>query len=257
MSHSGIPLWLLLTAVIVIAISLTLAMMALGNRILASEGPASVNPSIAPLITAVGIIYGALLGFTVVTNWEHFSSTRVMIASEASALTTMYRQSVAMPDEERTQVQGLLRQYAEAVAGPEWNQQGSNVARAAITSMYRVVGRQPPGTMSKPIESEFVSQLSVLASDRNERITGTKPKMPGLLWVILISGAIVLISLISFLRMTSVVGHVIVSCAIATLLGLLLSTVFAFDYSFASDRQFVAGPFNHAIDIFNLVDRGT
>jgi hypothetical protein len=198
-----------------------------------------------------------LLGFTVVTNWEHFSSTRVMIASEASALTTMYRQTVAMPDTERPQVQGLLRQYAEAVAGPEGNQQGSNVARAAITSMYRVVGQQTSGTSSKPIESEFVSQLSVLASDRNERITGTKPKMPGLLWVILISGAIVLISLIAFLRMTSVVGHVIVSCAIATLLGLLLSTVFAFDYSFASDKQFVAGPFNHALDIFDLVDRGT
>jgi hypothetical protein len=123
--------------------------------------------------------------------------------------------------------------------------------------MYRVVGQQTSGTSSKPIESEFVSQLSVLASDRNERITGTKPKMPGLLWVILISGAIVLISLIAFLRMTSVVGHVIVSCAIATLLGLLLSTVFAFDYSFASDKQFVAGPFNHALDIFDLVDRGT
>lgn len=257
MARAGLPLWLLLLAVIVVAISITVSFVAIGNRVLPIELPATHNPSIAPLITAVGIVYGALLGFTVVTNWEQFSSTRVMIASEASALTTMYRQSVAMPDAERTRVQALLRRYASAVAGPEWNQQGSNVARAAITSMYRVVGTETSGATSKPIQSEFVSQLSVLASDRNERITGTKPRMPGLMWVILISGAIVLIGLISFLRMSSAVGHVVVSSSIAVLIGLLLSVVFAFDYSFATDRQFIAGPFNHALDIFDLVDRGT
>jgi hypothetical protein len=254
MSKSGLPLWLLLIAVIVVAIAMTMSLVALGNRILPSELPPTHNPSIAPLITAVGIIYGALLGFTVVTNWEQFSSTRVMIASEASALTTMYRQSVAMPDPEQIQVHELLRRYATAVAGPEWNQQGSNVARAAITSMYRVVGAQAVDAPSKPIQSEFISQLSVLASDRNERITGTKPRMPALLWVILISGAVVLIGLMSFLRLTSALGHVIVTCSIAILLGLLLSVVFAFDYSFATDRQFVAGPFNHALEIFDLVE---
>jgi hypothetical protein len=89
------------------------------------------------------------------------------------------------------------------------------------------------------------------------RITGTKPRMPGLLWVILISGAVVVTGLMGFLRMNSTLGHVVISCTIATLLGLLLCIVFAFDYSFATDRQFVTGPFNHALDIFDLVDSGT
>jgi hypothetical protein len=57
--------------------------------------------------------------------------------------------------------------------------------------------------------------------------------------------------------MDSVLGHVIVSCTIATLLGLLLCVVFAFDYSFANDAQFMSGPFNHALYIFDLVDRGS
>lgn len=257
MRQFGLPLWLLLVSVIVVAVTITVCFIALGYRALPYATSADHNPTVSPFISFVGIVYGALLGFTVVANWEQFSSTRVIIASEASALTTMYRQTVAMADPERTQVQQLLRKYATAVAGPEWNQQNSNGARAAITDMYRVVGSQPANAVSKPINSELLGQLTVLASDRNERITGTKPRMPGLLWIILVSGAVVLTGLMGFLRMNSVVGHVLVSCTIATLLGLLLCVVFAFDYSFANDREFISGPFNHALDIFNLVDKGS
>ncbi len=257
MSGSGLPLWLLLVSVVVVAITVTVSFIALGNRILPSATPADHNPSLSPYISFVGIVYGALLGFTVVVNWEQFSSTRVIIAGEATALTTMYRQSVAMPNPERTEVQQLLRKYATAVAGPEWNQQNTNGARAAITNLYRVVGSQPANPVSRPINSEALGQLTVLASNRNERITGTKPRMPGLLWFILISGAFVLIGLMGFLRMNSAFGHIVVSCTIATLLGLLLCVVFAFDYSFANDPVFMSGPFNHALYIFDLVDEGS
>ncbi|BBY36544.1 hypothetical protein MMAN_06780 [Mycobacterium mantenii] len=255
MSASGLPLWLFLGSVIAVAIAIAVGSIWLGTRILPAERYGKEhNPAIASFLTVVGFIYGALLGFTVVTTWEHFSSTQVVVSGEASALTTMYRQTVAMPEPERTEVQELLRKYASAVAGPEWNKQNNDGARAAITRMYRTVGRQQPNVAAKPINQQFLHQLSELASDRNERIVGTKPRIPPLMWAGLIFGAVVLVAFTGFLRMGSPVGHVIVSSTVAVLLGLLLCVVYQLDRSYATDQRITSGPFRHALDIFDSVD---
>lgn len=140
------------------------------------------------------------------------------------------------------------------MAGPEWNKQRNEGARAAITRMYRTVGRQQPNIAARPINQQFLNQLSELASDRNERIVGTKPRIPPLLWAGLIFGAVVLVAFTGFLRLGSTVGHVVVSGTVAVLLALLLCTVFELDHSYATDQRITSGPFQHALDIFDAVD---
>jgi len=161
---------------------------------------------------------------------------------------------VAMPEPERTEIQKLVRKYASAVAGPEWNKQANDGARAAITRMYRTIGRQQANVAAKPINQQFLDQLSTLASDRNERIVGTKPRIPPLMWAGLIFGAVVLVAFTGLLRLGSTVGHVIVSSTVAVLLGLLLCVVFQLDHSYATDQRITSGPFQHALDIFDSVD---
>ena len=56
-------------------------------------------------MTCVGLVYGALLGFTIVVAWEQFSSAETNVSNEASTLVTMYRQTVGMPVPEQTQMQ--------------------------------------------------------------------------------------------------------------------------------------------------------
>ena len=214
----------------------------------------------SPFITIVGLVYGALLGFTVVVSWQQFFSAEVIVANEASTLTTMYRQTVAMPEPEQTQMKQLLRRYATAVAGPEWDRQDSggtnDSARAAITEMYRIVGSQPPSIASSPINSVFLNQLTVLASDRTTRIINSQPRIPLLLWSGLILGGVVLVALTGFLRLGSTIGHAIVSSTIAVLLGLLLCIVFSLDHPISAERGLTTAPFQHALQVFDAVDRG-
>jgi hypothetical protein len=130
-------------------------------------------------------------------------------------------------------------------------------ARAAITRMYRIIGSQQPNVASRPITQHFLDQLSTLASARNERITGTKPRIPGLLWIGLIFGAVVVVGLTGFLRVGSTTVHVLVSSTIAILLGLLLCIALSLDREFTTDQRVTAGPFNHALEIFDSVDNDT
>ena len=174
-------LWLLLALVLIVSILVGAGSVWLADRTLPKPVAKEHNSTLSPFMTCVGLVYGALLGFTIVVAWEQFSSAEANVANEASTLTTMYRQTVGMPVPEQTQMRELLRKYAKAVEGPEWNKQdvgGTSTALAALTEMYRVLGSEQSAVASSPISQEFLGQVTVLASDRNQRILDAQPRTP-------------------------------------------------------------------------------
>ncbi len=72
MDLSRLPVWLLLVLMIVVAISIAVGAILLANRTMSEVGKEH-NGTISPFITVVGLVYGALLGFTVVVAWQQFS----------------------------------------------------------------------------------------------------------------------------------------------------------------------------------------
>src|SRR6476469_726498 len=133
-------LWLFLALAFVVAIAFALFSMWLAERTLPDQVLTGHNASLSTFMTCVGLVYGALLGFTIVVAWEQFSSAEANVSNEASTLTTMYRQTVGMPVPERTQMRELVRNYTTAVAGPEWENAiraggGTESARDALNEM--------------------------------------------------------------------------------------------------------------------------
>src|SRR3954469_15857021 len=113
-------LWLVLALVLAVSISVGAGSIWLAHRTLPEQISEGHNGALSPFLTCVGLVYGALLGFTIVVAWEQFSSAEANVSNEASTLVTMYRQTVGMPVPVQTQMRGLLRKYAGAVEGPEW-----------------------------------------------------------------------------------------------------------------------------------------
>ncbi|MGB8503147.1 DUF4239 domain-containing protein [Mycobacterium sp.] len=255
-------LWLFLLLAIVVSILLAVGSIWLANRTSSDSAGQEDNSALSPFLTCVGLVFGALLGFTVVVAGEQFSSAETHVANEASTLTTMYRQTVALPAPEQTQMRELLRKYTKAAEGPEWAQQesgggASDTARAAITAMYRVLGSQPPSDASSAANGEFFGQLTVLTSERNTRVLDAKPRIPWLLWCGLLFGAVVFIALMGFMRLKSRRRHALLASAVAVLLGLLLYIVFCLDHPFGSQLGVTSEPFEHSLQVFDAVDRGT
>jgi Protein of unknown function (DUF4239) len=251
--------WLVLAIVVVGAVLIAIGSVVLSTRIVSHDTGPEQNSILSPFLTVVGLVYGALLGFTVVVGWQQFLSAEQNVSDEASTLTTLYRQTVAMPQAEQSEVREQLRIYAAALQGPKWGKDEfseiSNTGRAALTQMYRIVGG-PPSAMASPINQEFLGQVTVLASDRSARILDSKPRIPPLLWCSLIFGGAVLIMLTSFMRLTSKRAHIVLVSAVAVLLGLLLYLVFVLDHPFGP-MGVTSEPFAHALTVFDLVDKGT
>ena len=254
--------WLFFILVIAVSALVAMGTVEVANRVVPISVGKGISSTLSPFVTTVALVYGALLGFTVVVAWEQFSSAEVNVADEASTLTTMYRQTVAMPVHEQQEIRVLLRKYTTAVQGPEWKKQEeleggtSDTARGAITDMYRVLGRQDPDAGASAINSEFLGQLTVLASERNTRVLDAEPRIPWLLWCGLVFGGVLLVGLMGFLRLDSKRIHMVLSGAVAVLLGLLLFIVYCLDHPFGNQVGITPAPFQHALEVFDSVDSG-
>lgn len=260
MAGLGLPgLWLFLIVVVAVSTGLALGSIWLANRTGVPEHGTGYNASLSPFVTTVSLVYGALLGFTVVVAWEQFSSAEVNVTSESSTVATMYRQTVGMPTADQDKMRQLLRSYTNAVQD-EWNPQkrdrAADTARGAITDMYRVLGTQGQPAAANPLTGEFLGQLTVLTSQRNTRILDARPRIPGLLWTGLLFGGLVVLALLGFIRMESRRGHIVLSTAVAILLGLLLFIVYWLDHPFGYQLGVTPTPFQHSLEVFDVVDRG-
>jgi hypothetical protein len=263
MGEFGIAgLWLFLALALITSVLVAAGSVWLADRTLTKPVSEGHNGSLSPFLTCVGLVYGALLGFTIVVAWEQFSSAEANVSNEASTLTTMYRQTVGMPVPEQTQMRELLRNYAKAVEGPEWQNAiragtGTEGARDALNDMYRVLGGEQSSAASNPISQKFLDQLTTLASERNQRILDSKPRIPGLLWTGLIFGGVVLLGLGGFMRLGSARGHLVLLSAVALLLGLLLFIVYWLDHPFGNQLGVTSAPFEQSLSVFDSIDRGT
>lgn len=245
--------------IVVAGVLIAICAVAVADRVLDDSVGPQHNSTLSPFMTVTGLVFGALLGFTVVVSWQQFSSAEANVAHEASTLTTMYRQTVAVAEPERTLLRQQLRNYATAATDKDWEVVDPNVrtddARQAITQMYRILGSQSNASAT-PVGGELLGQLTVLANDRNQRVLDAQPRLPALMWCGLIFGSVLLVVLIGFMRLDQRVGHVILSSAVAILLGLLLYTIYWLDHPFGMQIGVTPEPFRLALNAFGLIDQG-
>ncbi|OBA86711.1 hypothetical protein A5662_26645 [Mycobacteriaceae bacterium 1482268.1] len=252
-----VGVYLVLIAVLAGVVLLAIGCVLLATRLIARDLSPEHNSVLSPFLTVVGLIYGAMLGFTVVVGWQQFLTARTNVTNEASALITLYHHTAAMPQPEQSQLREELRKYALAVQGPEWDRQQtgavSTEARGEVTQMYRIVADPRWNSAANPVNNQALDELTNLVSDRAERILDAETRVPLLLWGALIFGGMMLIVLASFMRLANLRSHMILVSSIAVLLGLMLFLIYALDHPLG--RVGVSPkPFRHALVVFDTVD---
>lgn len=110
---------------------------------------------------------------------------------------------------------------------------------------------------SNPINAEIREELKTLASQRNTRLLDSAPRIPGLLWGSLIFGGVLLIGLMGLARLQDRRVHMVMSSAVAVLLGLLLFLVFWLDHPFGRQLGVTPASFKYTLEVFDQVDNST
>lgn len=180
-------------------------------------------------ITAAFTTYAVLLGFAILFAQQSYDDSVDALRSEAAAATTIARISAALPNESGAGVIASLESYLKADVG-SWNDLGSPAATAEGTRHLNLVYQQVMDLQSEDggaflnAKAALLDALSDLERARIEREVVTR-EAPPFIWIMLIMGAAIVLSLGTLLQFGSRTLRLITLISMAALIVIALHTV--------------------------------
>ena len=207
---TGLPLWA--SGLLVVALPSIAAMVGtiLVRRWLGHDYLVNNNEIAGFKFATVGVIYAVLLAFAVIVVWEKFSDAEIAVVDEAGAAATVYR-LVAGPEPEKVAARAALGDLSQARDRGDWPRMAmgreSREATEALSQLYAAVLRIPvEGPKQQEISAEVLKELDKITEARRTRLHLATGIVPGVIWLVLFSGAALTVELYALLRLQESIG---------------------------------------------------
>jgi Protein of unknown function (DUF4239) len=211
---------------------------------------------VAGFIYAVlGVTYAVLLGLMVVAVWEQWEAAKHTADEEASSLAEIFWISDRLPQSDGRRVQELARSYARVVVDDEWalmeQQESSPRAWDLLDDLRaRLQDFQPSNPQEQVVYEQSLERMRDLADARRDRLLEAEQGLPLILWVVLITGGIIVIGFMYLFGMESTVVHLLMVASLALVIALVLFTVASLNYPFRGDIRINPEAMEHVLGRF-------
>ena len=221
------------------------------QRLVPVESRKQHNDVAGFIYAVVGIAYAVLLGLVVIASWEQFQMARNTVEREASELAELFWLGHRLPHPEGHRLQELARSYARVVVDEEWplmaRGESSPRAWALIDEIRLTVQNLNPDTEAgQVLYEQGLERVHDLADARRDRLVEAKEGIPGILWIVLVTGAFITVGFTYLFGLDDTTTHTLMVAALALVIGLVLFTIGSLEYPFKGDVRL--GP-----DAFELV----
>jgi hypothetical protein len=196
---------------------------------------------VAGFIYAVlGVTYAVLLGLMVIAVWEQWEAAKLTADDEASSLAEIFWIANRLPDPTGRNVQEQARSYARVVVDEEWalmRQEKSSPRAWDLLDDIRASLQdfQPSNPQEQVLYEQSLERMRDLADARRDRLLQAEQGLPVILWVVLITGGIVVVGFMYLFGMDSTVIHLLMVGSLALIIALVLFTVASLNYPFRGD----------------------
>jgi hypothetical protein len=247
-----VPLWLLMLVVVAVAEIYSVGLMLITRRAFGVDRLALNNEVAGFKFAVVGLFYGVLLAFIVVSVWEDLHSTEASVRNEAKAAVDLHRLTFALPEKGGEEVRRVLTTYTEHVKRYEWptmalGEPSDDVAADLVRLGQAIFKIQPHDERDLALFQQALRLLTVITDSRNERLDGADGSVPKLLWFVLIAGGAITLAYPAFFGATNLGAQILMTAALAMLVSLSLLLGLAFDYPFTGGEHISVAPFVKAL----------
>ena len=149
-------------------------------------------------LSVLGTTYAVIIGFMLFAAWSEFRSAEQNAASEASCLINLYWTASGLPDGQRVAIRKLTADYAEAMIADDWPAMSRGDFSSAGTRIMQQMWMSilQPGTLSAAEQASLqqtLAQLGNITEHRRILEMQSQSTLPGVLWAVLIIGAVITI----------------------------------------------------------------
>jgi hypothetical protein len=233
------PLWLSILLLVIVPSLIAAGGPWVVRRFFPVEAIAANNEVAGFKFATIGVVYAVLLGLAVISVWERFSEADSAATEEAAALASIERLADGLAPADGVQLRNALTRYANAVIDDEWPAMARSGGRGetthtALQDLYRVVlGLGAPDQRSAVLLGAIVTQLDIVTDSRRERLDAAEGILPGVIWLVLFVGAVVVLGFTFFFGLDSVAVQMLMTGMLALLIFLALFVALAIDHPFA------------------------
>ena len=192
-----------------------------------------VNSVLGFVLNAHAVYFGVLLALLSISVFENHNRAQDALDREAASLVRLVRDLRAYPEPLRAELFERLRAYVEDEIGPGWTDQRRGHASARevelINNLHRKLTSYEPIKQSEAlIHAQALQTLSAFIEDRRLRIAQGAARVPRILWIVVLFGAVVNIALLWAFDMARG-SHAIVSGTLALFIGAIIYMIAILD----------------------------
>lgn len=222
--------------VIAVVVCSELALLAL-NRWWSRERRKQHNDLIGWQLSVLGTTYAVIIGFMLYTVWSNFGVASVNVEQEANALVNIHRLARGLPEPQQSELRAEAVSYATAVVEKEWPAMSRAEISPASAQISRKMWRtlmsiQSPTWTQITSEDHALYELSTLTEHRQIRQLEITSKLPGILWCVLIIGAVLTIFSACMFYQEKTLLHSIQVFALSLLIAVSLAAIGDIDRPF-------------------------
>lgn len=208
---------------------------------------ADTNDLIGYMLSCFGVFYGLLLGLLAVAAYQNFSNVETVVSKEASTLSALTRDVSAYPEPERTNLIWLLRDYTRYVVYYAWpSQQKGIVPQEGNTRMIafheQLIRFEPQTPGQEILHAEALRQFNTYLEARRMRIFSVTTSIPGVMWAVVLVGALMNIALIWLFDM-KLTNHLFLGGILSAFMGLMIFLIASLDNPFRGELSIPPAPF--------------
>ena len=201
----------------------------------------------------VGVLYAVLLGFATVVTWEKFRDAEAAVLQESSAIAALNRLADGLEQPAADQFRVQLQSYVHAVITQDWPAMNAGGWSWAVSQdvdgLYAsVIVHQKHGPGEAAILSAMLGQLDSVTQARRARLVLAAGIIPGVVWVILVSGAVITVLFTFFFGSTSLAAQVLMNGLLSGLVFIALWVILEINFPFSGPVQVSQYPLSELLE---------
>lgn len=192
------------------------------------------------MVQAVITIYALVQALIAVNVWQTYNNVSNTLTQEAASLGALYRDVSGYPEPARSQLQAQLRNYVNYLIHDIWPlQRHGQFPTGGLQRIdefeKRLVAFEPVTEGQKILHAETLREFDEMMLFRRERLDAVLTTLPGVLWVVVLVGALLGITTSFFFKINDEGYHRSLVVLLAALVGLVIFIIVELDRPFRGD----------------------
>jgi hypothetical protein len=247
-----VPTWLLVLVVVGAIVGIVLLGVWAVRRFVPSTRDGFDAEVSSQVLGVVASLFGLLLAFVVVIEFQAFSSAGDNVQSEADDLGAIVRDSYAFGPAGAT-IRASIGDYVRTVVDDEWplmrDGKESSAAWLQIDEVFASMqGYKPVSTSEVAFYDDSVRHLNSVLEARSDRLDSSSGNdLPVLIAALILVGALVILGYATLVGSKSSAFHAIGAAAIAIVVGFALVVLVALQFPFSGGLAVDSQPFREGV----------